>query len=431
MDELTIECPNCKTKIKLTESLAAPLVAQVKADSQKQLEDARKQNEKVLNDVNAKMAQREALIKSEREKLSAEKADLEETTLRLAEQQRKKIADEEARKAHLAVEMEMEQKAKEIQQYEERMKTQNAKLAEAQKAQAELVQKQRELDEARREMELTIQKRISASLGQEREKAQQEIREAMSLQKAESEEKIKSMQRMIDELKQKSEQGSQQLQGEAQEIELETILRQRFGHDTIEPVPKGEFGGDIIHNVLTPQGQRCGTILWESKRTKNWSAAWLPKLRSDMRSAKADHAVLVSHVLPEDVHNFSLVDGIWVTSVACAIPVAMVLRQSMVNLQLAKLAGEGQQTKMDMVYEYLTGPEFRHRVEAVVETFRALHEDLQAEKKAMQKQWAKREKQIEIVSGAMSGMYGDLQGIAGKQLKEIQGLDIKSLGAGE
>ncbi len=431
MDELTIECPNCHHKIKLTESIAAPLIKQKQADFQRQLEEAHIQNEKVLKEATDKIAQREAAIKAEREKLAAEKADIDEAARRIAEQQRKKIAVEETRKARLAVEAEMAQKSRDIQEYEEMLKANNAKLAEAQKAQAELVRKQRELDDARREMELNIEKQVQAGLGQARDKARREAEESLKLSLTEKEHTIAAMQKKIEELKQQGAQGSQQLQGEVQELELESTLRDKFKHDTIEAVPKGEFGGDVLQRIISPSGQACGTILWEAKRTKNWSAAWLPKLRDDQRAAKAEIAVIISKVLPVEVETFDFIDGVWITSRVCALPVAMALRQSLMELAAARQAGEGQQTKMGMVYDYLTGPHFRQRVEAIVEAFTSMQDDLNAEKKAITKQWAKRESQIERVMQATVGMYGDLQGIAGQQLKEIQGLDIKSLGSGE
>ncbi len=236
------------------------------------------------------------------------------------------------------------------------------------------------------------------------------------------------MQQKIEELKQKAEQGSQQLQGEVQELELENVLKAKFIYDSIEPVPKGEFGGDILHRVSTAAGQINGTILWESKRTKNWSDGWLTKLREDQRSAKAEIAVIISHALPKGVETFDLIDGIWVVHPKSALPVAMILRQTLLEVALARASSEGQQTKTEMIYQYLTGPRFRQRVEAIVEAFSTMQEDLMAEKKAIQRQWAKREIQIDKVMQSTVGMYGDLQGIAGKSLQEIEGLELKSLG---
>ena len=238
---------------------------------------------------------------------------------------------------------------------------------------------------------------------------------------------IASMQQKIEELKQKAEQGSQQLQGEVQELELESLLRAKFPFDSIEPVPKGEFGGDALHRVLSQSGQQCGTILWESKRTRNWSDAWLTKLRTDQRTAKAEVCVLVTQVLPKGIDAFDVVDGVWVVSPRAALPVATMLRQTLLEVSMARQVSDGQQTKTEMIYQYLTGPRFRQRVEAIVEAFSTMQEDLDKERKVIMKQWAKRQEQIERVMNATVGMYGDLQGIAGKSLQEIEGLDLQAL----
>lgn len=243
----------------------------------------------------------------------------------------------------------------------------------------------------------------------------------------EKEQTIAAMQKQIEDLKRRAEQGSQQLQGEVQELELENLLRMKFPFDAIEPVPKGEFGGDVLHRVIGSGGQIGGTLLWEFKRTKNWSDAWLVKLRDDQRAAKAEVAVIVSHTLPKGVETFELIEGVWVTHPRAALPVAMILRQSLLEIALARQSSEGQQSKTEMVYQYLTGPRFRQRVEAIVEAFSTMQEDLDKERKAIMKQWAKREEQIERVMSATVGMYGDLQGIAGKSLQEIEGLNLEVL----
>jgi hypothetical protein len=342
--------------------------------------------------------------------------------------ERSKIATEETKKAKLVAANELEQKIKEINELGEVLKQRDVKLAEAQKAQADLIRKQRELDDAKREFDLTVEKRIQEGLSATRDQARKEVEEQQKLKVAEKEQTILAMQKQIEELKRRAEQGSQQLQGEVQELELENLLRTKFPFDAIEPVPKGEFGGDALQRVVSPSGQACGTILWESKRTKNWSDGWLVKLREDQRTAKAEIAVIVSQVLPKGVETFEMVEGIWVTHPRAALPVAAILRQSLLELAAARQVSEGQQTKTEVIYQYLTGPRFRHRVEAIVEAFSTMQEDLDKERKAIMKQWAKREEQIERVMGATVGMYGDLQGIAGKSLQEIEGLDLQTLG---
>jgi hypothetical protein len=290
-----------------------------------------------------------------------------------------------------------------------------------------LLKKQRELDDAKRELELTVEKRVSEGLTVTRQQARKEAEDEMKLKVSEKEQTIASMQKKIEELKLKAEQGSQQLQGEVQELELESLLRTKFPHDTIEPVPKGEHGGDALHRVNSPLGQSYGTILWESKRTKNWSDGWLAKLRDDQRTAKAEIAVIISQVLPKGIETFGLVEGVWVALPQAALPVAMALRYTIIEIATARQIADGQQTKAEMLYSYLTGARFRQRVQAIVEAFSNMKEDLDKERKVITKQWAKRDEQIERVMLATVGMYGDMQGIAGKTIQEIDGLEMKVL----
>jgi hypothetical protein len=416
MNGPTITCPNCQSEIKLTESFAAPLI-----------QAARMQYEQASSQRESEIAKRETTVRSQQADLAKEKASIEEQVAARAEEMRKTIATQEEKKAKLIAAADLDQKAKEVADLQEVLKERDIKLAEARKAQADLVRKQRELDDAKREVDLTVEKRVQESLGPVREKAKQEAEESLNLRVLEKEELIASLRRQIGELKRKAEQGSQQLQGEVLELELESILRAEFPQDIIEPVPKGEFGGDVLHRVVSRQNQQCGTILWESKRTKNWSDAWLPKLRDDQRAANAKIALLVSNVLPKGTVAFNLVDGVWVTEARCALPVALVLRQSLIDLSAARHAADGQQTKMELVYEYLTGPQFRHRINAIVEKFSDMQADLDRERKTMTRLWAKREGQIRGVIESTAGMYGDLQGIAGKTLQEIDGLSLHLL----
>jgi hypothetical protein len=416
MAEPTVVCPQCKTEIKLTESLAAPL-----------LESIRRDYEQRLAQKDADIAKREKTLHEREASLQKQRESMDEHVAQKMQQEQVRIAAEEAKKAKLALGHELDRNVKEINDLQEILKQRDAKLADAQKAQADLIRKQRELDDARRELELTVEKRVQGDLSAAREKAKKEAEDQMKLKVMEAEQTIASMQKQIEDLKRRAEQGSQQLQGEVQELEIESLLSARFPRDTIQPIPKGEFGGDILHRVIGPQGQACGTILWESKRTKNWSDGWLPKLREDQRAAKAEIAVIISQVLPKEVETFGLVNEVWIAHPKVALPVAVALRQTLIEIAGARQASEGQQTKMEMVYRYLTGPRFRQRIQAIVEAFSSMREDLDRERKAITKQWAKREEQIDRVMQATVGMYGDLQGIAGKTLQEIEGLEFQGL----
>jgi hypothetical protein len=420
MIEPTITCPKCKTEIRLTESLAAPLI-----------EATRQQFEEKLSQKDDEIAQREQVLRDkEKQVLEARRTLEQQVSDQVAEQlktERQRVIEEESKKAKHASAAELESKVRELSELQEVLNSREAKLAEAQQAQAELITKQRELDDAKRELELTVAKRVQDGLAEVRTQAKREAEEGLKLKVAEKDQTIASMQQKIEELKQKAEQGSQQLQGEVLELELENLLRVKFPFDTIEPVPKGEFGGDTLQRVVSPSGLMSGTILWESKRTKNWSNGWLVKLREDQRTAKAEISVLVSQALPDGIETFDVIDGVWVTHPRAILPVATILRHTLLQVSNARLISEGQQTKAEMVYQYLTGPRFKQRVEAIVEAFSSMQEDLDKERKAIMKQWAKRDEQIERVMSATVGMYGDLQGIAGKSIQEIEGLSLLAL----
>jgi hypothetical protein len=298
--EPTIQCPHCQTEIKLTESLAAPLL---------------RSREQEFKRLQSALEEREVSLQRQRDSFE------QDVTSRLCTE-RGKVAEEEQRKARLAMGTELELKHRELEELAALLKTRDAKLTEAQQAQATVVRRQRELEEREREINLTIEKRVSANVNQIQQKAKQEAEDLLKSKIGEKNQLILSMQKQIDELRRKSEQGSPQLQGDAMEVELHQLLSERFERDTVTRVQKGEFGGDVVHQVLSRSGLMCGTILWESKRTKSWSDAWLAKLRQDQRAAKAEIAVIVSQALPKGVTNFDLVEGVYVVSPQCIVPVA-------------------------------------------------------------------------------------------------------------
>ncbi len=420
MGEQTVTCPKCGNEIKLTESLAAPLVANVRAEYEKMLWTQR-----------AAMKTREDKLSARAAEVDKAQADLqakvqEQVTAQLAAE-RKTVAAAEAVKARTLVQHELAQRAEELKDRDARLQTLEEKLKGAQAAEAMLIKKERQLDDARRELDLNVERGVQTGLEEARTIARRQTEAEMDLKMKDSEYKITALKKQIDDLQRKAEQGSQQTQGEVLELALEGQLRARFPLDVIEPVAKGEFGGDVLQHVRDSSGQPCGSILWESKRTSKWQDGWLQKLRGDQRAAGAELAVIVSQSLPKDVTHFDHQDGIWVSSLSCTVPVAVALRQALVQLAHVRRAGEGQETKVQQVYAYLTGPRFRHRIESIVEKFSDMQDDLEKERKMMTKQWAKREEQIRCVVDATAGMYGDLQGIAGRSLQEIDALESKML----
>lgn len=411
--EPTLNCPNCNHEIKLTESLAAPLIAETRRRFQEQLASK-----------DAEVAHKTEALRREREQLEKAREQIEDQVAQRLSAERSQIVAAEAKKAREAAAAELQSKGAEVEELREALEANNAKLAEAQQAQAELIRKERALDEAKRELDLTVEKRVQASVDDIRSKATQEADEAARFRVLEKDQTIESMARTIEELKRKAEQGSQQSQGEVLELELEDLLRGRFPTDVIEPVGKGELGADVVQQVNGSIGQPAGIILWESKRTKAWSDGWLAKLRDDQRRCGADVALIVSQTLPKHIEQFDLLDGIWVAHPRCALPVAVALRQTLIEVNSSRLVQQGQQTKMEQVYQYLTGTKFRQRVEAVVEKFNDMREDLDKERKFMARQWSKRETQIVSVIESTVGMVGDLQAIAGKAMPEIPSIDL-------
>ncbi|MGR3503606.1 DUF2130 domain-containing protein [Pseudaestuariivita sp.] len=385
MSDTTITCPHCQSDIALSESLAGPMLAEARAQF-----------------------------------ASREKALAAEHAAALAET--RSAARGEAQAAQ----------AEELRALKDALKAQTDQLAAAQKAQAEAIAKERALDARAAVLELTVQQQVSALMAEEKSRAAAQMEttlkarqaaqdEAAALKIAEKDQQLEAMKAQVETLRRKAETGSQQRQGEAAEVVLEERLALAFPQDTIAEVPKGIRGADCVQQVHA-RGGTAGAILWESKRTEAWSRDWLPKLREDMRSTGADVAILSSRALPKEVDTFLLIDGVWVTAPAHAIALASALREGLIELASARIARAGQATKAEMVYDYITSPAFRARIEAVVEKFEAIQDDLRREQAFMVKQWAKREKALGIARDAMIGMYGDFQGIAGGAVADIEGL---------
>lgn len=414
--EPVVQCPNCSTRIPISESLAAPLLAERTREFESRLSGLREQIEA-----------REAKIATEREALEQRRRQMEDELHKRLAGERESIAQDEARKARAAVDLDLQTRQRELAAARELLSERDRKLAEAQAAQAAVLRKERELDDQRRELALTVENKVRAELQAERDKARREAEGSWQLRLEERNQIIQSLQSRIEDLQRRAEQGSQQMQGEAQEVILEQLLGGKFPFDRIEPVPKGQHGGDTLHHVVGPSGQTCGTILWECKRTKHWSDGWLVKLRDDQRIAHADLAVIVSHALPRDIDAFDRIDHVWVVHPSVALALALSLRHSLIELATARRAADGQQEKSALIYDYLTGPRFKRRVQAIVESFTQMQDDLERERKAIMKQWAKRQAQLERMMQATVGMVGDMQGIAGASIQEIEGLEIRFL----
>ncbi len=417
MNEPSITCPQCKTEVKLTESLAAPLVKQTEERYRRMLEEQQKKVD----------GEREKL-RTEADSLQKAKDDLDATLRQRLAQERRAIADEEQKKARASLQADLDAAKQEKDAVQTELAENRKKLADARALELQLRQERQSLKDAQDQFELDKQRAIDEAKAAIRAEAAQQAEQQASFKLLEKQKTIDDLNQKLKEAVQKAEQGSQQLQGEVMEMQLEALLRSKFPRDLVEPVAKGESGADALQRVFGVGEQQCGSILWESKRTKAWSDLWLAKLRDDMRDAGADVAVLVTQVLPKGVETFEQIEGVWVTSFRCALPLCSSLRQALIQVHANKRALEGQKSKQEQVYAYLTGTGFKNRVAAIVERFKELQDDLDKERKAITKMWAKRQQQIEGAVESTVGMFGDFQGIAGQSLQEIEGLDVQRLG---
>ncbi len=278
----------------------------------------------------------------------------------------------------------------------------------------------REKDEMR---DIEMKKKLMESEETIKQDVRRKTEEEHQLKDAEKEKLIQDLKKSLEDAQKKATQGSQQSQGESLELTLETKLRQEFPNDEISEVKKGVRGADITQLVVDKLNRKCGSILWESKNAK-WSDGWIEKLKEDQRQAKADLAVLVTVNLPEGINTFNFVRGVWVCSWTSFVPLALALRFNLINIYFEKQNAVGVDEKMKVLYEYLTGNEFKHRVEGIVEAFGTLQDDIEREKRWFSSKWARQEKEIRKVIDHTHGMYGDLQGVTGRALPEIKSLEL-------
>ncbi|MEK7186390.1 MAG: DUF2130 domain-containing protein [Patescibacteria group bacterium] len=295
-------------------------------------------------------------------------------------------------------------------------KVRNKKLTEQV---GELLEEMRKLRRKDEEREVEMKKKLMDEEEKIRAESAKAAEEKSSLQILELQKKLSDTEQALITAQSKTKQGSQQLQGEVMELELEGKLKSAFIHDEISPVGKGVVGADIIQTVKNTHGNSAGIILWETKRAK-WTPSWLPKLRDDARKVGANVTVLVTEELPKDVDNFNIVDGILITSYSYAIPLAGILRRQMIQLAIAKSTAANKDEKLESLYGYLQSETFRHRFEAYVEGIVQMQKDLETEKRSSMSIWKKREVQINRTLNNLSNMYGELQGIMGSALPDIK-----------
>lgn len=410
--ETLIECPKCSHSFELSTSLTQKIEQQITS--------------KFTQDLEAKSRELEALqsqLKSAEETVSAKleaKYALEMEKMKLAVI---KQADEDAKKK-------LAEKDEELKRIKDREGQLEERVNQARKLELDMIDKEKKLKQAQDDLEISIIRQSEQKAEELVNAAKAKMEEEMGLKMAEKELELKRLQERITQIQNGVSVISSEKIGESFEDFVRNMLTSNFAHDTVADVSKGEKGADLVHQVRTVTGKACGTIVYEAKNTKTWGGNWIAKIKSDLGTVKGDIPVIVSTVMPNSVKSFDVVDGVWVTKPEFLVPLVVALRDQLIRVSETRIANEGQQTKAQMMYEYLMGVEFRRRVEAIVEAFKSMNEDLDKEKKFQIKQWSKREKQIASVVEATMGMYGDMQGIAGQSMQELDSMTLL-LGEGE
>lgn len=405
-----IKCPNCGTSIDVENIIAHQLEDELKRKYSTQLAEEKKKYELEFDSLNK--AKEEFELKKKREnELFQERLEKQRNEDKKDIEEKLKIKfKEEQSEQFKALQTELNEKSEQIK--------------ELNRTKAEIEKLKREKTEIKEAAEAEAQKKINELIIAEKEKIRKAEEERNELRFKELHKQLEDQKRLTEEMKRKQEQGSMQLQGEVQELAIEEWLASQFPLDSIEEIKKGARGGDCIQVVNTRTHQNCGTIYYESKRTKDFQPSWIEKFKSDIREKGANIGVLVTEVMPSDMDRMGLKDGIWICNYEEFKGLCAVLRESIVQISMAVSSQENKGDKMHMLYDYLTSNTFRMQIEAIVEGFTQMKIALDSEKRAMQRIWKEREKQIEKVITNTIDMYGSVKGIAGNAVQSVKALEL-------
>ncbi len=393
-----ITCPNCGHSFDVKEAISGKLEAHFKSEYERKVAE---QVEK-FNSEKKKLEEERNIVAEQKEKQDVIlKAELAKA-LKIEREKIEKITSEN-----------YEETIKSLREENERRRSENKAFREKEIA---LLRQEAELKEKQEELNLQVEKQILEKQKEIEDKARAKERESFELEKIKLLKQIDDNKKLAEEMKRKAEQGSMQLQGEVQELAIEDLLTKIYPFDNIQEVPKGVRGADCIQTVINTLQQECGSIVYESKRTKNYSNDWVDKLKQDQVRCKADLAVLVTETMPGDMDRFGERNGVWICGFHEVRSLSFVLREMLIKTQSVKLSQENKGDKMELLYTYLTSNEFVQNIKRIVENYDSMISQLNSEKKAMHKIWALREKQIWVVQENVSALFGAIKGIAGKEL---------------
>ena len=380
--------------------------------------------EKIKKEYEKKVSEQAESIKKQKEELEEQRAEFEKARENENEILDKKLQEkltEEKLKLAKSTQLEYEDKIKSLEEENEKRRSENKLLKQKE---LDLLKREKELKEEKEENELNVEKQLLEKRDEIAQEVRKQEQEKTSLRIKEYEKKLEDQIKLVEQMQRKAEQGSMQMQGEVQELALEDLLRNEYPFDLIDEVPKGVSGADVIQTVVNSSQQICGKIIYESKRTKAFSESWIEKLKEDQRNQHADLAIIITETLPKDMEKFGRKDGVWICSFNEAKGLSFVLREMIIKTHSVKASEENKGDKMSLLYHYLVSNDFKHRIEAIVEGFSGLKDDLDKEKRAMQKIWKEREKQIEKVTSNTIDMYASIKGIAGTAIGTVQALEL-------
>ena len=408
--ETKIECPNCGTEINVNEILYHQLEDDFKKRYTAQLAEEKKKYDAELLILNQQ--------KEDFEKKKQKENELFQEKLQLKLREERQLIEKQ-----LKIKISEEQ-AEQVSLMQTELKEQSEKLKELSRSKAEIERLKREKDELKENVLAEAEKAINLKLIEEREKIRKIESDRNELAIRELQKQLEDQKKLTEEMKRKQEQGSMQLQGEVQELAIEEWLTANFPLDTIEEIKKGARGGDCIQTVNTRTRQNCGTIYYESKRTKDFQPSWIEKFKGDIRERGSNIGVLVTDVLPSDMDRMGMKEGIWICTYDEFKGLCKVLREALIQISNATVSQENKGDKMSLLYDFLTSNTFRLQIEAIVEGFTQMQADLDSEKRAMQRIWKMREKQLEKVITNTIDMHGSIKGIAGSAIQDIKQLNM-------
>lgn len=409
-NETQIKCPNCGTSIDVQDILSHQLEEEIKQKYQSQIAEEKKKYEADFENLNK--------AKEEFEKRKKQENELFQERLETQLKQEKKAIEEKV-KAKLK-----EEQSEQFDALQKELNEKSEQIKELNRTKVEIEKLKREKAELKEAIEAESQKKLNEILIAEKEKIRKIEEDKNELRFKELQMQLEAQKRLTEEMKRKQDQGSMQMQGEVQELAIEEWLAVKFPLDTIEEIKKGARGGDCIQIVHTRTEQNCGTIYYESKRTKDFQPSWIEKFKADIRDRGANIGVLVTEVMPSDMDRLGLKDGIWICNYEEFKGLCAVLRESIIQVSTAISTQENKGDKMDMLYDFLTSSTFRMQIEAIVEGFTSMKIALDGEKRAMQRIWKEREKQIEKVVTNTVDMYGSIRGIAGNAIQSVKALEL-------